>query len=532
MANKLINSLASTNGSDVGVFGLPYGECSTTADTAAKTVTVQGDFALEKGAMVAIKFTYTNAVANPTLNVNDSGDIPMMRYGSTTISTSTLTSWVEGMVSIFIYDGTNWYRIYNDTNSTYSPQSLGFGLAKCTTAESTTAKVASLSSYALTKQGAVNVWFQYAVPANSTLNINSKGEKNICYNNSTTKIIAGIIKAGDIATFVYDGTQYQLVSILTKDAKAGGHHSHTASFSGTAAEHNHSIAALTTGGPSATVKVGSETHTHSIPALTFSGTAFSHSHTIPALGFTGTAASHTHSIPALTFSGTAASHNHSIPQLLFSGTAAGHTHTTSGSGTASASTSTTTVPTSGHTHAVTLSGSVTNQKLTLSATTSATGSSSTVQVSNKDHTHSVSVTGTAASTSITPVGTITTGSGTSVGNTGDKSLTPAGTISAGTGTSVGNTGNKSVTPAGTIAASTTGGTSITPKGTIAVIEGDSIGNTNEVTHTPAGSVAGSTSGQPSATTSVGSSAHTHSTSATNTGNKSVTPAGTVTVATV
>ena len=150
MANKLINSI-SAGGADVGVFGLPYGECSTAADTAAKTVTVQGDFALEKGAMVAIKFTYTNAVENPTLNVNGSGDIPMMRYGSTAISTSSLTSWSEGMVSIFIYDGTNWYRIYNDTNSTYSPQSLGFGLAKCTTAESTTAKVASLSSYTLTK---------------------------------------------------------------------------------------------------------------------------------------------------------------------------------------------------------------------------------------------------------------------------------------------------------------------------------------------------------------------------------------------
>ena len=54
------------------------------------------------------------------------------------------------------------------------------------------------------------VKFTYAVPANSTMNINSRGAKEIWHRGA--KITANKIKAGDLATFVYDGTRYQLVA--------------------------------------------------------------------------------------------------------------------------------------------------------------------------------------------------------------------------------------------------------------------------------------------------------------------------------
>lgn len=54
MANKIINSLQ-FNGGDINVLSLPYGECSTAAAIAAKTVTVE-NFALEKGAQVLVTF--------------------------------------------------------------------------------------------------------------------------------------------------------------------------------------------------------------------------------------------------------------------------------------------------------------------------------------------------------------------------------------------------------------------------------------------------------------------------------------------
>ena len=43
------------------------------------------------------------------------------------------------------------------------------------------------------------------------MNINSKGAKNIFYRGAA--ITAGIINAGDTATFIYDGTQYHLLSV-------------------------------------------------------------------------------------------------------------------------------------------------------------------------------------------------------------------------------------------------------------------------------------------------------------------------------
>ena len=98
---------------------LPYGECSTAAGTAAKTVTVPV-FTLEKGATVIVKFTYANSASSPTLNVNSTGAKAIKRYGSTAVSTDTTTTgWTAGAVQMFTYDGTNWIRDYWN-NTTYS----------------------------------------------------------------------------------------------------------------------------------------------------------------------------------------------------------------------------------------------------------------------------------------------------------------------------------------------------------------------------------------------------------------------------
>ena len=73
MATNLISSLQYTANGDISVFTTPYGECSTAAGTAAKTVDAIGDFALATGARILVKFTVTNTANNPTLNVDGSG---------------------------------------------------------------------------------------------------------------------------------------------------------------------------------------------------------------------------------------------------------------------------------------------------------------------------------------------------------------------------------------------------------------------------------------------------------------------------
>ena len=90
------------------------------------------------------------------------------------------------------------------------------GVAYCTTAAATAAKTATLSNYDLYTGGIVSVWFQYNVPANATLNINSKGDKQIrliTTSSTSVQISANYIHAGDIATFIYDGSYYQLIGL-------------------------------------------------------------------------------------------------------------------------------------------------------------------------------------------------------------------------------------------------------------------------------------------------------------------------------
>lgn len=80
-----------------------------------------------------------------------------------------------------------------------------------TTGNAATAKVVSMSNYTLVTGGVVTVKFTYAVPANSTMNINSKGAKDIYHKGA--EITANVIQAGDTASFMYDGTRYQLMPI-------------------------------------------------------------------------------------------------------------------------------------------------------------------------------------------------------------------------------------------------------------------------------------------------------------------------------
>ena len=95
-----------------------YGTCNTQAAVAAKTVLVN-DFALEVGATIYVKFTNANTAQDPTLNVSNSGALPITLYGSTNAGTNDDTDgWYAGAVISFTYDGTSWVRTqgYNSNN--------------------------------------------------------------------------------------------------------------------------------------------------------------------------------------------------------------------------------------------------------------------------------------------------------------------------------------------------------------------------------------------------------------------------------
>ena len=197
-----------------------YAECSTAVNVVAKVISCDG-FVLEPGAIIAIRFTSTTTTAptsgNITLNINGTGAKNIVPKENNTIY-SYAWAWYfsNNRTWLFVYNGT-YFICLNQDNNTVSPESFGIGYATCSTAATTPAKVAAFSGYILRKNGIIAVKFTYAVPANSTLNINRKGAKNIFYRGA--KITAGVINAGDIATFVYDGVQYQLISVAANYAR-------------------------------------------------------------------------------------------------------------------------------------------------------------------------------------------------------------------------------------------------------------------------------------------------------------------------
>lgn len=88
-----------------------YGTCATAAATTAKVGTVPG-FILSAGAVVGLKFTYSNTATSPTLNVNSTGALPIY-YADTYILANMIT---VGMTAFFQYNGTQWMLL----NPSYS----------------------------------------------------------------------------------------------------------------------------------------------------------------------------------------------------------------------------------------------------------------------------------------------------------------------------------------------------------------------------------------------------------------------------
>lgn len=212
MTNKELTDRANTT------HGNYYGTCATAAATAAKVVTVDEDFKLAVGTTVTVKFTNTNTASNCTINVNGTG--AKQCWLNTAVATSGSLFGVADRYIRYMYDGTYWvFAGWSADNGVSNPQQIGFGYGTCANAESTVAKVVTLSNYVLTNGGYVSVKFTNGVPANATMNINSRGAKPIYYHGSA--ITAGIIKAGDVATFIYNGSQYVLTGVDSLSTKVG-----------------------------------------------------------------------------------------------------------------------------------------------------------------------------------------------------------------------------------------------------------------------------------------------------------------------
>ena len=160
-------------------------------------------------------FTFTQQDNNTwkAATTSQEGYAPKLALASTatiaTQSTEYVLTYISGTETAPV-----WRKLPANAflNSTYSQASLGQVYATSTPPTSGTAVTAANSSYALATGGLVAVKFSTNdVPASATLNVNSKGAKSIFYKGAA--VTAGVIKAGDLASFMYDGTQYQLLTV-------------------------------------------------------------------------------------------------------------------------------------------------------------------------------------------------------------------------------------------------------------------------------------------------------------------------------
>ena len=209
----------STTGNAYRTASIPMGHLDATSTATVMTATVDGITELRDGVCMWLRNGVITSASGFTINVNGLGAKPC--YSSLAAESRSTTIFNINYALLMIYnstrvDGGCWDIVYGvDTNTTYTPVKLGFGYGTCTTAAATAAKTASISSYALTTGGIVSIKFDNDVPANATLNITSKGAKAIYHRGAA--ITAGVIKAGDTATFVYS-TYYHLIAIDRDEA--------------------------------------------------------------------------------------------------------------------------------------------------------------------------------------------------------------------------------------------------------------------------------------------------------------------------
>lgn len=89
-----------------------YVVCNTPAGTAGKTISVEGYHTIPAhgGGSIKVKFTYTNTVENPTLDISGTGAKPLY-LGKDPVSPT--NTWADGSIVEVFYDGEN-YRILSD----------------------------------------------------------------------------------------------------------------------------------------------------------------------------------------------------------------------------------------------------------------------------------------------------------------------------------------------------------------------------------------------------------------------------------
>lgn len=136
-----------------------YGTCSSISTVVNKVVTCSG-FTLYNGATISVKFTYKNAAASPTLNVNNTGAKPIRVYNDS-IAADSAYNWSNQSTVVFVYDGSYWQMadsgaLYQTANLssriTQTAESIEAEVTRATNAENTLNSKITINANAITSK--------------------------------------------------------------------------------------------------------------------------------------------------------------------------------------------------------------------------------------------------------------------------------------------------------------------------------------------------------------------------------------------
>lgn len=161
-----------------------YGDCSTAAATAAKTVACTG-FTLVTGARIAVKFTVSNTASNPTLNVTGTG-AKAIYYRGSAIPSAYLAA---GRTYEFIYNGSQYELVGDIDTDTHYTAHLKVGASS--TAQTDGAATNGNVYLNLTENGIVRDYHNIKGTGATTVTSDANGVITVYSTDNDTKNTAG-----------------------------------------------------------------------------------------------------------------------------------------------------------------------------------------------------------------------------------------------------------------------------------------------------------------------------------------------------
>ena len=130
--------------------GIVFASCDMAADEQDKVATATGSFTLTTGTIVAVKFTYSNSVSQPRLNINGTGVKYIVAYNNYVPPTY---AWKPNQTVLFIYDGIYYVGLMLSSATTGY-----YGVTKLSSSTSSTSTVLAATASAVKAAYDRNSW--------------------------------------------------------------------------------------------------------------------------------------------------------------------------------------------------------------------------------------------------------------------------------------------------------------------------------------------------------------------------------------